>query len=360
MLRTKIFFTLLFFLISFFIFFALNHEKDEKIEKYLKQKTTFYTQSYNVIYDQYKNLSRIIFDIEVNKPAVLKIIAEINKTNKDQQRDKLYAKLKDIYAMLQQYNLKQLHFHLTNNESFLRFHRPKKHGDSLLGVRQTVAYVNQYQKFIDGFEEGRIYNGYRFVYPLFYQNKHIGSVEISFSTHAMSANITQKYDLPSYFLIKKEVVEKKLFQSEKHNYTNSNLQKFYIENNIFNYMNNISNQNTLDHISKELEQKIYTLADSKRKAFSIYNKEDKNLLTFIKVNNAVTQKNIGLFVIASDSSYIDNKKNNFYYALLLSSLLLFILMLFIYTELVHRVTVNALYDKIEKLNNKLLTCVKKH
>lgn len=358
MVRTKIFFVLFFFLVSLFIFLGLSHEKDMRIDEYLKQKTMFYTQSYNVIYDHYKNLSRVIFEIEVNKPAVLKILSDINTTNMDTQRDKLYIELKDTYSMLKQYNLKQLHFHRPSNESFLRFHRPKKYGDDLSQIRQTVAYVNKYQKFIDGFEEGRIYNGYRFVYPLFEENKYLGSVEISFSTHAMSANITQKYNLPSYFLIKKEVVDKKLFQSEKHNYTNSNLEKFYIENNIFDYMNNLTNQNTLDHISKDLEQEIYTMINSKRKAFSLYNKVDKHLLTFIKVNNAVTGKNIGLFVIASDSSYIINKTNNFYYALLISNLLLFILILFIYIELVHKVKITELYDKIEKLNKKLLECVK--
>ncbi len=218
--------------------------------------------------------------------------------------------------------------------------------------------MNQYQKFIDGFEEGRIYNGYRFAYPLFYDKKHLGSVEISFSTHAMSATVSQKYNLPSYFLIKKEVVDKKLFKSEKHNYTNSNLEKFYIENNIFDYVDNLTNQNTLDHISNELEEQIYSLVDSQKKAFSIYNPEDNHLLTFIKVNNSVTAENIGLFVIASDSHYIDNQKNNFYYSLLVSNLLLFIIIFFIYAKLLHKVKINELNEKIEQLNNKLLECVK--
>jgi len=338
MLRTKIFFIFFFLLLSSFIFMGLNYEKNKKIKDYLQQKTIFYTQSYNVIYEQYKNLSRVIFDIKVNTPDVIKIISDINATNKEQQRAKLYAKLKETYSMLTKYNLKQLHFHLPNDDSFLRFHRPKKFGDNLSNIRQTVNYVNKYQKYIDGFEEGRIYNGYRFVYPLFDGDKHIGSVEISFSTHVMSTTFSSKYNLSSYFLIKKEVVDKKLFKSEKHNYTNSNLDKFYIENNIFDPMSRLNNQNILDHISKKLEEKVYKLIDSPKTAFSIYNPEDKHLLTFIKVNNAVTQKNIGLFVIASDASHINNKIYNFYFALLLSNLLVFILMLFIYSELIQRLT----------------------
>ncbi len=78
-----------------------------------------------MIYDQYKKLSRVIFEIEVNTPEVLKILSNIEETNKNEQREKLYAKLKNTYTMHHEYNLKQLHFHLPNNDSFLRFHRPK-------------------------------------------------------------------------------------------------------------------------------------------------------------------------------------------------------------------------------------------
>jgi len=358
MLRTKIFFICFFFLLSFFIYLGLSYEKEQKIEEYLKQKTMLYTQSYNVVYDHYKHLSKVLFNLEVNTPEVLEIISQINESNKDQQREKLFNKLNSTYSMLKEYNLKQLHFHLPNNDSFLRFHRPKKHGDNLSKVRQTVKYVNQYQKFIDGFEEGRIYNGYRFVYPLFDKERHIGSVEISFSTHAMSATISQKYNLMSYFLIKKEVVDKKLFQSEKHNYTNSNLEKFYIENNIFDFMNRLSDQNSLDYISKDLEEKIYQKIASKNVAFSLYNPDDKHLLTFIKVNNAVTQENIGLFVIASDAKYIDNKTINFYTLLLISNLLLLVIIAFIFTALLNKVTINSYREKIEKLNNKIYECMK--
>jgi hypothetical protein len=49
--------------------------------------------------------------------------------------------------------LKQLHFHTTDNKSFLRFHRPDKYGDDLTGIRHTVEYVNKdlhlYQKDIE-------------------------------------------------------------------------------------------------------------------------------------------------------------------------------------------------------------------
>jgi hypothetical protein len=46
-------------------------------------------------------------------------------------------------------------------------HKPSKYGDNLTFIRESVAYVNKFKKPIDGFEEGRIFNGFRFVYPLF-------------------------------------------------------------------------------------------------------------------------------------------------------------------------------------------------
>lgn len=356
-LRTKIFFIFLFILLSSFIYLALAYEKKEKIEQYLQQKTTLYNQKYNATYEQYKKLSKVIFDLKINSEEVINILAKIDGSNKDAPREELYNSLSQTYEMLKTHNLKQLHFHLPNNESFLRFHRPNVFGDDLSQIRQTVSYTNRYKKYIDGFEEGRIYNGYRFVYPLFDRKKYLGSVEISFSTHAMSETMTQKYDLKSYFLIRKDVVDQKLFESEKHNYSNSNLGDFYIENNINNYLNRLSNTNILDYISPRLEKQILHHFESPKNAFSLYNKDDKHLLTFIKVKNAITQENIGLFVIASDANYISNKTNNFYTALLVSNLLLLSVLLFIYFELLNRFKQKALQNKVEQINQKLIECI---
>jgi diguanylate cyclase (GGDEF)-like protein len=115
--------------------------------------------------------------------------------------------------------VRQLHFHLPNAVSFLRFHRPSKYGDSLVGVRKDIEYVNKVQKIVRVFEEGRIFNGFRNIYPLFAEGAFVGTVEVSYSFLAMEDELCEVDDDSSYlFLLKNNVIAKKVFQGEKTNY----------------------------------------------------------------------------------------------------------------------------------------------
>ena len=96
-------------------------EKNEKIKEHLNNKTRQYEQSYNVLYDQYKRLSTMIFTTKINTDEILELYKDAYKADEEEKaliRKKLYEKLNNTYTLLKQYNLKQLHFHLPNNDSF--------------------------------------------------------------------------------------------------------------------------------------------------------------------------------------------------------------------------------------------------
>jgi len=229
-------FIIFYIFISCLILFLFDKEKDSKIEKYLKDKTNQVFLEYKNVYEEHKTLSQIIFETQIDKEKVLSVFENASSSNKeikDKARQDLYNVLKNEYFILKKYNLKQLHFHLPNSESFLRMHRPNKYGDSLKDIRLTVDYVNRKQAFIEGFEEGRIFNGYRFVYPIFSKTKkYLGSVEISFSALAMIETLNKTYNIDTNLLISKEVVDKKVFDEEKENYVLSPNKNFYFEKSI--------------------------------------------------------------------------------------------------------------------------------
>ena len=58
--------------------------------------------------------------------------------------------------------------------SFLRFHRPEKFGDDLSPARYSIKLANEEKITAQGFEIGSSYHGYRYIFPLFYENLHIG------------------------------------------------------------------------------------------------------------------------------------------------------------------------------------------
>ena len=128
----------------------------------------------------YSDMADSIYHLYIDTPGVKGLFAQGVRSGdaltKDRYRKQLYSELTGVYQKLIQYDFRQLHFHESNNRSYLRFHRPGKYGDDLTKIRYSVAYVNKVKKYIRGFEEGAIFNGYRFVYPVSVDGEHLGSV----------------------------------------------------------------------------------------------------------------------------------------------------------------------------------------
>jgi len=342
-----------FIFLSIVIFFILKLEKENRLEEFLNQKTITNFQNYNVIYNHHKKVAQLIFDTRINTKETKEILSSIDTVGQDASRKLLYNYLLKEYKIFRKHNLKQLHFHLPNNESFLRFHRPNKFGDNLTTVRETVNYVNTHFKPIDGFEEGRIYNGYRFVYPLKKDNKYLGSVEISFSTLAMAMDLMESYNVIANFLISKEKVNQKLFKNEKKNYVDSPIPELYIEKKVFNYIQFLGHGQTKIKISEKTRKAIGSFLNKKEDNISIFAPELKNVITLIKVKNPVTKEAIGLFIIKSDATYVVNKTKNFYATLALSLLFVAMLLIFIKEEIKYRNQIKEDNKEIERLNGNL-------
>lgn len=203
-----------------------GHEKEV-----LKQEKEMLTITYNTITKAYKTHSEIYFNTKINLPEVHALMKRANSTDigeKNSARGELYSLLIESYNSMKIFKIKQLHFHLPNNESFLRFHRVEKFGDSLEGIRDTVAYVNKYKEPVSGFEEGRIFNGYRYIYPIVDGEKHYGSVEISVSMNEIVKHLRDEAIADVEFIIKKDIVEKKVFDNERDNYSQSKIDKNYL------------------------------------------------------------------------------------------------------------------------------------
>jgi diguanylate cyclase (GGDEF)-like protein len=70
-----------------------------------------------------------------------------------------------------------------------------------------------------GFEEGRIFSGYRFVFPLFCEDSHVGSVEISIGMDTALALLEEMNpDLNVFYLLDKDVVLNKVFDNQLDHY----------------------------------------------------------------------------------------------------------------------------------------------
>jgi len=219
-----------FVILESFAFFSVEYLKKSEINNYLSVMSPDIKAHIDIANIHLSNIANIFYDTEINTPAIIEIIAEASRTKdlKKQAilRAKLLTKLSDTYTYMKKYHVRQLHFQLPQEISFLRFHRPAKFGDSLEGVRETLEYVNKNKTPISAFEEGRIFNGFRNVFPLYKGDDFVGTVEISFAFDGMQ-ELLSSIDSTSYlFMIKSKTVNKKVFADEKHNYKRSEFSGF--------------------------------------------------------------------------------------------------------------------------------------
>lgn len=220
-------YTVLMSMAGYFLYERYLHQK----ENYTHYKLETTAIEFESLKEAYNAIANTTFHISIDTPEVRELMAKAvsgDKRSRERYRRELYAKLSPLYRLLEDNNMRQLHFHLPGSISFLRFHRPEKYGDSLKGIRPSIDAVNATHKSAHGFEEGRIFNGFRHVYPLFYEGKFVGSVELSYSFDSMRELASKLYPAQYHLILKKKVIEKTVFGDEQTNYAQSFISPEYV------------------------------------------------------------------------------------------------------------------------------------
>ncbi len=334
---------LLFFSLGIFIFIYLFYFL--AVHFYYKEQETSYTQAYNEsvkinfenITSKYADIAQIIFKLEIENSKIFEILKKAqNSSEKDEARKELYEQLKDKYEQNKLYGLRQLHFHLSNNESFLRMHKPDLYGDDLTRSRPTVRWVNEHHQRVDGFEEGRVYNGFRHIFPLFYQsdssNKfYMGSVEISFSSFSFIKDLASTDRCKGSFLIKSDIVNTTLFTSQKSNYENSMYGGWSFDKAVTEKLRNLSIDADISLIGPQeyvsIQEKI-----EKGEVFSIRNENKDYLFTFIPLKNPITNEVVAVFILQKNNTIFLNMQNSKRIAYFVGFVLLLFVFMYMYKE----------------------------
>ena len=201
------------------VFILYNTYQTEMMNIY-KENIKVLESEYKSLLLPYENFAKYIFEREINQEWIKEEIKAAGEEpeKRDLIRETLFNYFSGFYNLIEQFNFRQLHFHLPGAVSFLRMHKPEKYGDELTDVRESIVLAAQSGEFVKGFEEGRIFNGYRMVFPLYFSEEFIGTVEISISFSTICQDLSNEFDIPFLFIIHKDIVEEKVFETEQNNY----------------------------------------------------------------------------------------------------------------------------------------------
>lgn len=311
------FFISLFILVNIIVLSITTYDKNNRIKSHLDNTTQTFETQYNTVYNSYMNISKSIHAIFFDAPIITRIL-EDSLTNDPKQidiaRQKLYQLLKNKYKKLKKLGLEQLHFHTTDNKSFLRMHMPDKYGDDLSEIRYSVKYVNKNKEFIHGLEEGRVVHGFRFVYPMFSRDNkiHLGSVEFSISSKAFIDALEKSFDNDVHFIAKKDVIYKKLFGNYREKYIESLESNAYLALEEEDIHHGKTYHLEKDILRNELGKQIDTNLKTER-CFSVYAKDHGKITvaTFIPLRDIKEKKVVAYLVSYSNNESIKNIINDF-------------------------------------------------
>ncbi len=202
---------LLFFLLqALLIPLFLAFMQREKEDLYRERQTDLANQ-YRATTLTYQRLARFVFSSAINREPILDLVAAAGSAGeRDRARRDLLGRLTPLYRELRRAGFRQVHFHLPDGTSFLRLHLPLIHGDDLKTVRPSVARMIRQRRDMEGFEVGRHWHAYRFLFPLWRDGTYLGSVELSLPLATLMNNLRDSLPCQVRFLVSRTLASRHL------------------------------------------------------------------------------------------------------------------------------------------------------
>ncbi len=328
-------FAALFLLMEITSWWFFQNSMRQDIKNHIRQNNEFVSDNYNALIDSYRNFSQALFDSIINKPEVLGIFKDARDANpreRDRIREELHQKLEGVFQVIRYKNYKIFHFHLPDGASFLRFHKPWKHGDNLLGFRYSVQLANNQKRYVEGFEEGRIENSYRFMYPLFWNGEHIGSVETSIAVNEIKEEIGKVFNGFTIFLLRDILVEQEGFVSSDTTYLPGNFDQYYLYNkaNTFPEDNIVWNPQKVDRIDSAILHRANPLIE-KSEDFTLHERVNGKgyLVSFLSIDN-IEGLPAGYLVFYKEDDFVMTARRSFYATMIFVTIFNLLLATFFY------------------------------
>lgn len=339
--------------------YGVNYFFDNQKERYLAVQTELLDTKFKTQYKYFKIMSHDIYTMYKDNKKLMNLFSRAYDSNTSQRADirqEMYSMLKKRYKRLTNMGIRQVHFHLPDNRSFLRMHEREKFGDDLSSVRESVVFTNSMKKPSEGLEVGKVTHSFRFVYPLFDRDKkHMGSMEVSFSSRLLLELITDEYVVDKHFLILKSEIDKNLWNDAiQENYETS------LENREYLVEKDRESKKYDTKISQIMKDKdlVQILAQKMLKGatFSASGEYNYNsiALTLLPVKNTKQNKDIAYIVMYAESDFLDALTLERNYTKMLAMSMLTLLFLFsIYVTITQqKLREMAHFDKLTQLPNR--------
>jgi len=314
---------------------------DQRINSYQSMQQKMIDNYYHVFLDS-TQISSIMDDAIHADPTVQKVL-----------RRELYLRTEELFSTLHQYDVHLLFFHLPGAVAFLRAHQPDKYGDSLAQARPMIVYAQQERRKMFFFETGKLFDGFRTIYPIFHNNSFVGTVEMAYPFSALKKPALEQ-DAGAYtFLVRRDVVEAKAKPKDiaKH-YLPSLLSKEYFEekaDTLYDHARGLSKEEIGNLIALNRGMIEKALQEGKLQGIKLYNSRGEDAILVVKPVQEFGGKQVAYMIeLTGGHRFFSDRVNEFVFMWTGIAFLAALLMWYVYRYNRSTIFLEQYRDVIEK------------
>lgn len=189
------------------IYWVVKSNYDTRVSGYLNYLKIQWQDEFNSVIKTYK----IASEVQAQTLAADASLKTILKTHKDASdaigaRDKLLKKFGHIYKSNQALSLRIFQVQNANGDNLIRFQKPEAYGDNILGFRKLIKDVHESGKSAHGFELGRYFNAFRYVFTVGDFGKFLGSIEVGIDESQMLQTLRESFGIDAYLSLESSPV----------------------------------------------------------------------------------------------------------------------------------------------------------
>lgn len=360
--KNNLFIFLFFVVANIGVYFVVEINKDQRIQKALDQHENKLQTHYEILLYHQKQTANASYQSTFEDPKIASIIQKAYHANEEERtllRNQLHDLLAKKYNTLKSKGVLQYHFVFPNNTVFLRMHKPSKFGDDLTGIREDFMFVNEHKTPIHGFDQGRTAHGFRHVYPVFNDDEYVGAVEISFSSEILQEYLTEISKIHTHFLVDKHIFDVKAWNRDDlvNRYVQSSEHPDYMITMTSKHNFNIcvvSNQHRLEPVFGKIDAGI-----KKGDPFAVYTlyKGNADIISFIPIKNTQDTKTLGWLVSYEVDDFVNMTLEGGYKIQMVALIVIALLSYFMYRILNQKEILDKLVtqkvEHIEQINREL-------
>ncbi len=233
----------------------LYAEAEYKKELFFKEKTYDLNLQFEDKISSYKTITEILSRKITQDREILNIVnsALEDKNSTESYKNQLFTALLRDLKSFKSDGIDYVNFHLADGRSFLR---TAKHSDELHFNCKSVQDTNETYKVASAYEIDRFFDGARYVYPLFLDQKFLGSVELSINMESIISAMHAGLDASYSAIVKKEFLESKVDKDylSEHYHVSCIGKEYYMPSNVHN--SKIMNKDIAKNIASELKNNL--------------------------------------------------------------------------------------------------------